>query len=173
MSDLTFVWTSRKRAIRKGYTIFSVFNFWDWKLVPINSVSNSASKNLTYFFQKSTHGTKKSIQTWKSWKVLEPKFFHRKFTRNSVGEIGYVKFLFRLSDLWHALFSAKNRIFPRKGRRDRALIFAYLYSPIVDVFSGDNYRFRFWPSSGKNVGVKVGTKLQILSPSLFHKNSNL
>ena len=39
-----------KRAIRKGNTRFWVFHFWD--LVPIDSVLNSASGNLTNFFQR-------------------------------------------------------------------------------------------------------------------------
>ena len=36
-----------KRMIRKGLKIFSVFHFWNLKLVPIDAALNSASDNLT------------------------------------------------------------------------------------------------------------------------------
>ena len=53
-----------KRAIRKGHTNFFLFHFWDLILVPIDTALNSASDNLTHFFQY-RHGTKKSSKTWK------------------------------------------------------------------------------------------------------------
>ena len=60
------------RATRKGHTNFLLFHFWDLKLVPINSALNPASGNLTHFFFKYRHGTKKSNQTWKSnWNFSE------------------------------------------------------------------------------------------------------
>ena len=58
--------SKQKWVIRKEYTSFLLFYFWDLKLVPIDSALNFASGNLTYFFQKCRRGTKKSSQTWKS-----------------------------------------------------------------------------------------------------------
>ena len=40
-----------KKAIRKEYTSFLVFHFWDLKIVPINSALNSASDTLLHFFK--------------------------------------------------------------------------------------------------------------------------
>ena len=40
-----------------------LFHGWDLKLVPIDSVLNSVSGNLTHFFQKCRRGIKKSSQT--------------------------------------------------------------------------------------------------------------
>ena len=53
-----------KKAIRKEHTGFVVFDFWDLKLVVIDSPLNSSSGNLIYIFQRYT---KKIIQTWKYW----------------------------------------------------------------------------------------------------------
>ena len=55
-----------KRAIKKEHTSFLLFHFLGLKLVPINSAINSASDNLTHFFQKRRRCTKKSNQTRKS-----------------------------------------------------------------------------------------------------------
>ena len=52
----------KNAAIRKGHTSFLFFHFWDLKLVPIDSALNSASGNLSHFFQKCKRGTKKSSQ---------------------------------------------------------------------------------------------------------------
>ena len=49
--------------IRKGHTSFFVFEFSNFKLVPINSELNSAMKNQTYFYKKFARGTGKSSQT--------------------------------------------------------------------------------------------------------------
>ena len=38
-----------KKAITKEHTRFLVFHFWDLKLVPIDSVLNSTSGNLTFW----------------------------------------------------------------------------------------------------------------------------
>ena len=65
-----------------------------------------------------------------------------------------------------------NRVFPGKWRGDRALILIYLNSPVTEVFP--HYYLSFSISvifSGKRL-VKVGPKVQILGPSLFHENSN-
>ena len=105
-----------KREIKKGHTSFLFFHFWDLKLVPIDSALNSASGNLTWDFKKCRNGTRKTSQISKSrlksfwnvlwdlkpqnWKILEPNFFYRKFTRNRVKEIVFVKFWFYPFDLW-------------------------------------------------------------------------
>ena len=61
-----------KRATRKGQTSFFVFDFWNFKLVPIDSELNSALKNQTYFYKIFGPGTGKSSQTWKKWdKILQ------------------------------------------------------------------------------------------------------
>ena len=41
-----------KRAIRKGYTSFIPFNFWDLSLVQFDLALNSASGNLNCFFKE-------------------------------------------------------------------------------------------------------------------------
>ena len=48
---LTKLVSKWKRALRKGYANFLVFLFLDLKLVPIDSALNSASCNLTHFFE--------------------------------------------------------------------------------------------------------------------------
>ena len=66
--------------------------------------------------------------------------------------------------------SAKsNRIFPRKERGDRASILTYLDSQMVEVFP----QFYLFISisaifKGKR-GFKVGSEVQTLGPSFFHK----
>ena len=52
--------SKRKRAIRKGHT--SCFDFWNFNLVPIDLVFNSASNSLTHFYQKCGCGCEKSSQ---------------------------------------------------------------------------------------------------------------
>ena len=52
-----------KRAVRKGYTSFLRFHFWNLKLVSIDSTLNPASGGLTQFFQKRRRVNKKSSQT--------------------------------------------------------------------------------------------------------------
>ena len=54
-----------ERAIRKEQRAF-VFDFWNFKLVPIDSELNSALQNQTYFYKKFGRGTEKSNQTWKN-----------------------------------------------------------------------------------------------------------
>ena len=58
-----------------------------------------------------------------------------------------------------------NRIVPGKGRRDRALSLTYLDSPMAEVFPNTAYFLWFF-------GVKVGLKVQILGPLVFHRSSN-
>ena len=69
--------------------------------------------------------------------------------------------------------SAKsNRIFPGKWRGYRAMILTYLDSLMADIFPlycqyisiTAIFRGKRW--------TKAGSKVQILCPSLFHKNSN-
>ena len=55
-----------KRTIRRGYASYSLFHFWDLKLVPIDSALNFVSSKLTHSFQKCMCGTKKNSQTWES-----------------------------------------------------------------------------------------------------------
>ena len=67
---------------------------------------------------------------------------------------------------------SNNRVFPGKGRGDRALILTYLDSPMAEVFP--HYCLSFSIPAifmGKRV-VNVGPKVQTLAPSLFHENSN-
>ena len=54
--------SKRKRAIRKGHTSFFGFDFWNFNLVPIDLVFNSASNILTHFYQKCGCGCEKSSQ---------------------------------------------------------------------------------------------------------------
>ena len=42
---------SKKGQLEKGIRDFFFFHFWDLKLVPIDSVLNSALENLTYFLK--------------------------------------------------------------------------------------------------------------------------
>ena len=107
-----------KRAIGKGHTNISAFNFWDLKLVPIVSALNSASGNLTYFFKYvgmvPKTATKRGQETYE-WK-----------------RISQIMILTLTCD--PALFPARNSlnsakcncIFPGKRRGDRALILAHL-----------------------------------------------
>ena len=83
-----------KKAIKKEHTSFVVFNFWDLKLVVIDSPLNSVSGNLIHILQRYT---KKIIQTWKyrlnfiwnifrsyrlqDYKVLQPIFFTESWPR--------------------------------------------------------------------------------------------
>ena len=67
---------------------------------------------------------------------------------------------------------SNNRVFPGKGRGDRALILTYLDSPMAEVLP--HYCLSFSISAifrGKRM-VKVGRKVQTLGPSLVHKNLN-
>ena len=54
-----------KGAIIKGHTSFFKFDFWNFKLVSIDSTLDSASGMQTNFYQKCGRGTKKNCQTWK------------------------------------------------------------------------------------------------------------
>ena len=65
-----------------------------------------------------------------------------------------------------------NRVFPGKGKEDKALILTYLNSPMAEVFP--HYSLSFSISAifrGKRV-IKVGPKVKTLGSSLFHENSN-
>ena len=66
-----------------------------------------------------------------------------------------------------------NSAFPGKLRAHTALILTYLDSPMAEAFP--NYCLFFSILGifrGKRV-VKVGSKVQTLSPSLFYENSNV
>ena len=96
-----------KREIRKLYTSFFVFDFGNFKLVPVDSELNSALASQTYCYKKIGRGTGKSRQSQKNgskfnkidlwqlqpqkWKVLEPNLFYWKILRNNVGKIVYFK----------------------------------------------------------------------------------
>ena len=62
-----------KRAIRKGYTSYSLFHFWDLKLVPIDSALNFVSSKLTHSFQKCRCGTKKAAKLENAVQILQRK----------------------------------------------------------------------------------------------------
>ena len=65
-----------------------------------------------------------------------------------------------------------NRVFPGKGRGDKALILTYLNGAMAEVFP--HYCLSLSISAifrGKRV-VKVGPEVQTLGPSLFHENSS-
>ena len=66
-----------------------------------------------------------------------------------------------------------NRVFPGKGRGDRALILTYLDGPMTEVFPHYCLSFPILAIISEKRVVKVGSKLQTLGPSLFHENSNL
>ena len=73
---------------------------------------------------------------------------------------------------WKNSSNIANRVFPGKGRGDRALILTYLDSPMAEVLP--HYCLSFSISAifrGKRM-VKVGRKVQTLRPSLVHKNLN-
>ena len=66
-----------------------------------------------------------------------------------------------------------NRAFPGKLRGHRSLILTYLENPMAEAFP--NYYLFFSILGifrGKSV-VKVGSKVQTFSPSLFYENSNV
>ena len=98
--------------------------------------------------------------------MLELKFFS-KFTK-------FCQILILICDA--TLFPGKNspsiansnRVFPGKGRRDRALILTYLDSQVTEVFP--DYCLYFSISAifrGRRV-VRVGPKVQTLGPFLFY-----
>ena len=59
-------WSGIQSAIWKRNTSFFVFDFWDFKLVPIDSALNSATENVTNTFHFSARGPHNRSQTWKS-----------------------------------------------------------------------------------------------------------
>ena len=65
-----------------------------------------------------------------------------------------------------------NRVFPVKGKKDRALILTYLDSPKVDVFPHYSLSFSISVTFRGKWVIKVGPKMKILGLSLFHENSN-
>ena len=79
-----------------------------------------------------------------------------------------------------ALFPGKNSpniaksncIFPGKRRGDKTLILTYFDSPMAEVFSHYCLFFSISAIFRRKRGVKAGTKVAILGPSLFHKNLN-
>ena len=68
--------------------------------------------------------------------------------------------------------SKSNRVFPEKGRGDRALILTYLDNPLAEVFSHYCVSSLISVIFREKRVVKVGPKMQTLGPSLFHENSN-
>ena len=52
--------------IRKYQESFFVFNYWNLKLVSIDSALNFGLKNLTHLLQNCGCGTQRSRQIWKS-----------------------------------------------------------------------------------------------------------
>ena len=73
----------------------------------------------------------------------------------------------------NSLNSARiNSIFPGKERGDRTLILTYLDSVMARVFLHYCRYFLILAIFTAKRGVKVGAKVQILAPSLFHKNSD-
>ena len=65
-----------------------------------------------------------------------------------------------------------NRVFPGKGREDRALILKYLDSQIAEVFSHYCLSFLIVVIFREKRWVKVGLKVQTLGPIFFNENSN-
>ena len=59
-------WSGIQSAIWKRHTSFFVFDFWDFKLVPIDSALNSATENVTNTFHLSARDSHNRNQTWKS-----------------------------------------------------------------------------------------------------------
>ena len=65
-----------------------------------------------------------------------------------------------------------NRIFPGKGRGDRALILTYLDSPMAQILHHYCLSFSILTIFCGKWVVKVGPQVQTLDPSLFQENSN-
>ena len=115
--------------------------------------------NIRAWYQEQKQNSKNWVKVLfhlllQNWKVLEPKLFYIKLTRNRVGKKVNVEFN---SDSW----TCEPILF---GRKDRALILTYLDSPMVKVFPGE---FSFLSMSALFRGkqeFKVGPKVQILSP---------
>ena len=100
-----------------------------------------------------------SFKTWESWN-------QNLFTNLQ----NFVKFWKKSNNSLN--IAKSNCTFPGKGRGDRDLILTYLDSPMAEDFP--HYCLSFLDLAifrGKRV-VKVGLKVQILGPSLFHENSN-
>ena len=147
--------------------------------MPIDSALNSASGFLTHFFFKNV-----GMIPRKAAKLENPVKFFLKWTlwyiASKPGKCWNQNLLTNLQNfvkLWkksnNSLNIAKsNCTFPGKGRGDRDLILTYLDSPMAEDFP--HYCLSFLNLAifrGKRV-VKVGLKVQILGPSLFHENSN-
>ena len=62
------MYTKTKHGNWKGQASFFGFNFWDFKLVPMNMnlELKFALQNQNYSYWKCGYGTEKSSQTWKS-----------------------------------------------------------------------------------------------------------
>ena len=134
------------------------------------------------------------VVPWKSVKFQNPVIFFLKGPLWSMaaklGNFGTKMFLYIykiLSNFYFnpmicdpTLFPAKtspniaksNRVFPGKGRWDRALILKYLYNPMVEVFPRHCLSFSISVIFSEKRVVKVGRKVKTLGSSLFHGNSN-
>ena len=66
----------------------------------------------------------------------------------------------------------RNRIFPGKGRGDRALILTYLDSPMAEGFLLYCLSFSISAIFREKQVVKVGPRVEILGLSLFRRNSD-
>ena len=65
-----------------------------------------------------------------------------------------------------------NRVFPGKGKEDRALILTYLNSSMAEVFPQHSSSFSISAIFRGKWVIKVGPKVKTLGSSLFHENSN-
>ena len=183
-----------KRAIRKANTRFWVFHFWD--LVPIDSALNSASGNLTKFFQKCKPCTKKSMQTWKSRSNLSEtsfvigssktgKCWKQNVFTGSVPGVAWVKkdmskfdsdsLICRPALLSSKIVQIMHKVIvfsPKKRKGDRALILAYLDSPRSEVLPHHSSPFLIWAILRGKREVKVGPKVQNVGLPIFYENTN-